>query len=35
MVVLVAASQQLTRSFRSTHLAAMGIGLAVALGTAG
>ncbi|GAA3526360.1 ABC transporter [Aeromicrobium flavum] len=27
MVVPVAASQQLTRSFRSTHLAAMGIGL--------
>ncbi len=32
MVVPVAASQQLTRSFRATHLAAMGIGLAVALG---
>lgn len=32
MVVPVAASQQLTRSFRSTHWAAMGIGLAVALG---
>lgn len=32
MVVPVAASQQLTRSFRATHLSAMGIGLAVALG---
>jgi zinc transport system permease protein len=32
MVVPVAASQQVTRSFRATHLAAMGIGLAVALG---
>lgn len=32
MVVPVAASQQLTRSFRATHLCAMGIGLAVALG---
>lgn len=32
MVVPVAASQQLTRSFRSTHLAAMAIGLAAALG---
>ena len=32
MVVPVAASQQLTRSFRSTHLAAMAIGLFAALG---
>jgi zinc transport system permease protein len=32
MVVPVAASQQLTRSFRSTHLAAMAIGLVAALG---
>ncbi|MGA8850582.1 MAG: metal ABC transporter permease [Aeromicrobium sp.] len=32
MVVPVAAAQQITRSFRTTHLAAMGIGLAVALG---
>ncbi|GAA3529127.1 metal ABC transporter permease [Aeromicrobium panaciterrae] len=32
MVVPVAASQQLTRSFRTTHLAAMGIGLIAALG---
>ncbi len=32
MVVPVAASQQVTRSFRATHLSAMGIGLAVALG---
>lgn len=32
MVVPVAASQQLTRSFRATHLAAMVIGLAAALG---
>lgn len=32
MVVPVAAAQQLTRSFRSTHLVAMGIGLVVALG---
>ncbi len=32
MVVPVAAAQQITRSFRSTHFAAMGIGLAVALG---
>jgi len=32
MVVPVAASQQLTRSFRTTHLAAMAIGLFAALG---
>jgi zinc transport system permease protein len=32
MVVPVAASQQLTRSFRTTHLAAMAIGLVAALG---
>ncbi len=32
MVVPVAASQQLTRSFRTTHLAAMAIGLIAALG---
>ncbi len=32
MVVPVAASQQLTRSFRATHLAAMGIGLFAAVG---
>ncbi|MEJ7635288.1 metal ABC transporter permease [Aeromicrobium sp.] len=32
MVVPVAASQQLTRSFRTTHLAAMGIGLFAAVG---
>jgi len=32
MVVPVAASQQVTRSFRATHLAAMAIGLAAALG---
>lgn len=32
MVVPVAASQQLTRSFRTTHFAAMGIGLVAALG---
>lgn len=32
MVVPVAASQQLTRSFRTTHLASMGIGLVAALG---
>jgi zinc transport system permease protein len=32
MVVPVAASQQLTRSFRTTHLAAMGIGLVAAVG---
>jgi len=32
MVVPVAASQQITRSFRSTHLVAMVIGLAAALG---
>ncbi|WP_290514789.1 metal ABC transporter permease [Aeromicrobium sp.] len=32
MVVPVAASQQLTRSFRSTHVAAMAIGLFAALG---
>ncbi len=32
MVVPVAASQQLTRSFRATHLAAMVIGLVAALG---
>lgn len=32
MVVPVAASQQLTRSFRTTHLAAMGIGLIAAVG---
>ncbi len=32
MVVPVAASQQLTRSFRTTHLAAMVIGLVAALG---
>ena len=32
MIVPVAASQQLTRSFRTTHLAAMAIGLFAALG---
>ncbi|MCD9198527.1 metal ABC transporter permease [Aeromicrobium wangtongii] len=32
MVVPVAASQQLTRSFRTTHLAAMAIGLVAAVG---
>lgn len=32
MVVPVAASQQLTRSFRTTHVAAMGIGLFAAVG---
>jgi zinc transport system permease protein len=32
MVVPVAASQQLTRSFRTTHAAAMAIGLFAALG---
>jgi len=32
MVVPVAASQQVTRSFRSTHLLAMAIGLAAAIG---
>ncbi|MGA8987443.1 metal ABC transporter permease [Aeromicrobium sp.] len=32
MVVPVAASQQLTRSFRTTHLASMAIGLVAALG---
>nr|MCW2728303.1 transporter [Aeromicrobium sp.] len=32
MVVPVAASQQLTRSFRGTHLAAMAIGLLSAVG---
>ncbi|AXT86857.1 ABC transporter [Aeromicrobium sp. A1-2] len=32
MVVPVAASQQLTRSFRTTHMAAMAIGLVAALG---
>lgn len=32
MVVPVAASQQVTRSFRATHVAAMGIGLVAALG---
>ena len=32
MVVPVAASQQLTRSFRTTHVAAMAIGLFAAVG---
>ena len=32
MVVPVAAAQQLTRSFRATHLAAMVVGLLAALG---